>query len=330
MPLPFPCPVCRHEFRTEDLLVEHYNGVHNDEDMRSATYSMSSTASTPTKHKRLKAGSIQSARSVQSIPSGLSRVFPAIEGWLTKRGARNKRSWKTRWFEAYPGPNGVIHYYKDKESVKPLGSIDLHNADVRPSLRASDVAVFVVVTPKRVWELAANSQSVLERWLGALGYAKISRADELIMEAEEMLLSLSDPEQGTLPPVKEEEEGHSTGGDEVAPKLQMRKSFRAPSTTEERNGVFAKRLSKMELPDFSRTEDFSETDSHTMNPTSGGEDEDDTDEEFEEDRAREGSVRRTSTEESILLDGELATSPQWPPRKAAALLGLLDQPGIDL
>lgn len=32
----------------------------------------------------------------------------AIEGYLVKRGRRNTRSWKKRWFEAYPGDDGLI------------------------------------------------------------------------------------------------------------------------------------------------------------------------------------------------------------------------------
>jgi hypothetical protein len=56
---------------------------------------------------------------------------PAIEGWLTKRGHRNKRSWKTRWFEAYPGYGGCIRYFRDEKKTKLIGTIPLSNATVR-------------------------------------------------------------------------------------------------------------------------------------------------------------------------------------------------------
>lgn len=55
----------------------------------------------------------------------------AFQGWLKKRGKRNKRSWRVRWFVLYSGaPAGVLSYYTDKDCKRKKGSITLEEAFV--------------------------------------------------------------------------------------------------------------------------------------------------------------------------------------------------------
>ena len=178
----------------------------------------------------------------------------AIEGWLTKRGRRNKRSWKTRWFEAFPGRDGVLHYYKDGSKGKRLGSISLSNATVRPSTADGDLSIFgfVIVTGKRVWELATETRGVLNGWLEVLGYASDSRADQLIVQAEEMILSAADeswnPFADPLPGLRRPSASRRLSRRN---QTSIAESVGAAGTLEyEDSGKLASRLSMLDVGDF--------------------------------------------------------------------------------
>jgi hypothetical protein len=94
-----------------------------------------------------------------------------------------------RWFEAFPGYSGAINYYKDDTRSKLLGTIPLTDATIKPLPSPDpDAWLFVIRTSKRAWELAALSPASRERWLTVLGYRTIPRADQYIMEAEEMMV----------------------------------------------------------------------------------------------------------------------------------------------
>lgn len=170
----FICPVCMGEFEDPLMLQEHFQ-----------THEAAAGAASGSKKKE-KGGS--------RLREGKAAILPpAIEGWLTKRGHRNKRSWKTRWFEAYPGFGGCIKYYKDETKTKLIGTIPLSNATVRPAAvddgNDDGIHMLVIVTGKRVWEMAASSSAALDRWLAALGYRTIPDSNRLMMEAEVMILN---------------------------------------------------------------------------------------------------------------------------------------------
>lgn len=294
--------------------------------LNDARASQTASNSNANKRKKVKVPVKQRSGSITEVVlSGM----PAIEGWLTKRGGRNKRSWKTRWFQAYPGPNGVIIYYKGKENPKPLGSIDLANATVRPANANKDVALFVIITQKRVWELAASSYAVMERWLNALGYSEVSRADELIREAEQMILSLSTEME-----------------DRTETVVKKRHPIRFASSPEERNGQFAKRLSRLNLPetitDYEHGGDGDDKHRPVRRRSSSGAGGDEDDESSDEDNELdndtippEGDPFEEDYDLATIAAQHLQspTSPErpshWPPPKAAAMLGLLERPGMD-
>eukprot|EP00040_Diaphanoeca_grandis_P029766 m.175059 g.175059 ORF g.175059 m.175059 type:complete len:450 (-) comp31795_c0_seq4:180-1529(-) len=121
------------------------------------------------------------------------KAVPEIQGYLTKRGKRNSLSWKKRWFECFPGSDGVIKYYKTPSQNKknPLGRIYLQNADVEPlnqgqPSRRKEFG-FRICTKKRLWEIITKDEKVQSAWLEVLQRECTSGANLLIMQAEEMM-----------------------------------------------------------------------------------------------------------------------------------------------
>ena len=91
-------------------------------------------------------------------------------GWLLKRGEVIK-GWKKRWFEIR---DGHAFYYKYPDDAKALGAIDLNPCSTRVVRYDTDNVsvtsprnekIFRVVTPKRTWILAAESEVEMNEWV---------------------------------------------------------------------------------------------------------------------------------------------------------------------
>eukprot|EP00035_Acanthoeca_spectabilis_P014097 m.268036 g.268036 ORF g.268036 m.268036 type:complete len:412 (+) comp16049_c0_seq4:348-1583(+) len=114
----------------------------------------------------------------------------AFQGWLKKRGKRNKRSWRVRWFVLYSGaPAGVLSYYTDKDCKRKKGSITLEEAFVYQVDPTEDGQAFGfnIVTGIRLWEIFAGKEAYRKQWLDVLEKATVSRSSALIDEAEAMM-----------------------------------------------------------------------------------------------------------------------------------------------
>jgi hypothetical protein len=67
----------------------------------------------------------------RSVVVGVPKI--KFEGWLTKRGKRNKRSWRMRWFVLYAGsPAGTLCYYTAEDRKRQKGSITLEDSSFNP------------------------------------------------------------------------------------------------------------------------------------------------------------------------------------------------------
>eukprot|EP00041_Stephanoeca_diplocostata_P017782 m.365623 g.365623 ORF g.365623 m.365623 type:complete len:441 (+) comp20818_c0_seq1:240-1562(+) len=126
-------------------------------------------------------------QTINDPPAGTA----AIEGYLVKRGRRNTRSWKKRWFEAFPGDDGLINYYTTNKKHRLMGRIYLQHARVESTQRtARDKTIvygFTISTEKRLWQISAPSQQVASDWLAVLQRSHVSNANALIDQAEELM-----------------------------------------------------------------------------------------------------------------------------------------------
>lgn len=86
-----------------------------------------------------------------------------MEGALQMR--RSSGGWKQLWFRLR---SDRLNYYKTCEAEKRSGSIDLLTAQVRSAEDEQDMYVFEVLTPTRIYTLAASSSAEKLRWMRQL------------------------------------------------------------------------------------------------------------------------------------------------------------------
>eukprot|EP00762_Andalucia_godoyi_P000626 ANDGO_05293.mRNA.1 RAC family serine/threonine-protein kinase homolog len=90
-------------------------------------------------------------------------------GHLYKRGRLN-RSFKSRFFLLLS--SGELHYFKDKESTRPISLVSISNAYIIPS--SADSRTFEIVTPSRTYDLMAETTEDRDDWV-----RRLSRLSEL-------------------------------------------------------------------------------------------------------------------------------------------------------
>lgn len=100
-----------------------------------------------------------------SIKEKLSGA-PVKEGYLEKRGKRNK-AWRERWFVLQ---GGSLYYFKNHTKTNAISNIPLADASYRQceGTIKGRVYLFEVITSTRIFQLKASSQEVLVSWMTAL------------------------------------------------------------------------------------------------------------------------------------------------------------------
>lgn len=93
------------------------------------------------------------------------------EGSLTKLGDK-VLNWKKRDFLLTPT---TLEYFKPGDRKKSLGHIPLENAKVEKAPKAEKKYCLQVITPKRTFYLAAESELEMNEWIRAIMDRKINR-----------------------------------------------------------------------------------------------------------------------------------------------------------
>mgnify|MGYP001351526212 CR=1 FL=1 len=93
------------------------------------------------------------------------------EGYLEKRGGTN-RAWKRRYFVVLVTPlKAQLYYFPDEKRERPLGGIDLSECSgcyAVPLARHGRPNVFEVVTPDRIYAIAADSEEIRDGWMALI------------------------------------------------------------------------------------------------------------------------------------------------------------------
>lgn len=103
-----------------------------------------------------------------------------LHGWLCKRGIKGPTAdvWRKRYFKVEGG--NKLMYYKKAADGAPQGFIDIDRiVSVRPmSNDQQDNSIFHVITEGRTYELLANDQVSMNKWISSLQYMKEWRAKQ--------------------------------------------------------------------------------------------------------------------------------------------------------
>ncbi|KAJ9463684.1 hypothetical protein DIPPA_65644 [Diplonema papillatum] len=96
-------------------------------------------------------------------------------GQLLKLGAVNK-AWKERWFVLV---GSKLYYFRSRELKQPQGTVSVDQAYIRPSIDQHQGYCFEIVTSQRVFQLVAQSQAEMRKWVDVLTRASsISREND--------------------------------------------------------------------------------------------------------------------------------------------------------
>eukprot|EP00049_Salpingoeca_infusionum_P002003 m.52749 g.52749 ORF g.52749 m.52749 type:complete len:637 (+) comp11333_c0_seq1:92-2002(+) len=112
--------------------------------------------------------------------------FAHQQGYLTKRGDKNKFSYKTRYFVRR---ENMLEYYTDSSCLRWVGRLSLTGSTVQLSARKSKARPFGfdIVTPHRVWHLFAPSKEALELWQLWLTEKASNNCTQQLQSAENLI-----------------------------------------------------------------------------------------------------------------------------------------------
>eukprot|EP00053_Salpingoeca_punica_P009363 m.83845 g.83845 ORF g.83845 m.83845 type:complete len:149 (+) comp14993_c0_seq1:435-881(+) len=129
----------------------------------------------------------------------------AMRGFLTKRGEKNKFSWKRRFFEVQ---SQTMVYYEAESREKEIGRLSLSDAIIRHAPDCKRPFAFEIVTGSRVWQFSAENDAERDAWMEYLlqvagtesdANQLISRAEALIFAScsDQVLQEATEDDQGS-------------------------------------------------------------------------------------------------------------------------------------
>jgi len=89
-------------------------------------------------------------------------------GWLAKKG-RVIRIWRKRWFQL--DSNGILEYYKHKETPLPAGVIhisEIIKISTRPAETGIEGPGMCLVLPTRTYYITAETRKEIQQWIAAI------------------------------------------------------------------------------------------------------------------------------------------------------------------